>query len=194
MADPNLDAISNKPAWTGGVAQLQVSAAKASRETLKKIAKNVGIWFFFRSDCEPCHMQAPVLDAFARTYGFTVFPISLDGGPLSGTPFTKYVVDQGQAEKMGVQYTPAIFLAKPPNVVINLTQGMISMEDMENRVIELATEAKIIDEDEYRKTRQDTKHLIPKTDIASELSRETASDPNAVRNYLRALIQQKSQR
>jgi len=188
LEDPNLDENNTRPVWVGGSQALEASAAKSIKTTLQGLAQTAGLWFFFRSDCEACHVQAPVLDAFAKKYGFTVFPISLDGGPLANSPFKSYVVDQGQGQKLGVQYSPSIFLAKPPNTFVSLTQGLVAMPEIETRLLELATQSGLIDETQYQTTRSDKKNWLPPMSAMTSLTTEKAADPNYVRNHLKALI------
>lgn len=190
MADPLLDENNTRPTWSAATAQVDKAAAKGKEKVLGNLAKKAGIWFFFRSDCEPCHLQAPILKAFADVYGFTVYPISIDGGPLSDSPFKKYAVDRGQAEKVGVKFTPAIFLAKPPDNIVSISQGMLNLADMEQRFIEISAENGLTTEDEYLETRADNKKWLTQkgNKQVAELNSENAKDPNYVRNYLRSLI------
>ncbi|MGM9489640.1 conjugal transfer protein TraF [Ideonella sp. YS5] len=46
---------------------------------MQQLARTHGLYFFFRSDCPYCHAHAPMLRQLEEKYGFTVFPVSLDG-------------------------------------------------------------------------------------------------------------------
>lgn len=48
-------------------------------DLMRRLATTHGLYFFFRSDCPYCHAQAPMLKQLEQKYGFTVFPVSLDG-------------------------------------------------------------------------------------------------------------------
>ncbi len=188
MGDPNLDENNVRPVWSGASAVVDQAAVKNKLKVLKKMSETVGLWFFFRSDCEPCHLQAPVLYAFAQRNGFTVFPISMDGKPMPGSPFKKFVPDQGQAAKLGVTSTPSLFLAKPPATFVALSEGMLSLPEIEDRVIELATGAGLLNEEQYQATRNDKKNLLPSIASVTALNSENSKDPNFVRDHLRSLI------
>lgn len=188
MADPNLDENNVRPVWAGATASIDRTAAENRKKVLKQMSQTTGIWFFYRSDCEPCHIQAPVLAAFAQQYGFTIFPVAVDGRPMPGGPFKKFVPDQGQAAKLGVTSTPTLLLAKPPATFIRISEGMLSMPEMEDRIIELATNEGLLNEEQYQTTRTDKKNLLPPTSEVTNLSSEAAKDPNAVREHLRSLI------
>jgi conjugal transfer pilus assembly protein TraF len=194
MGDALLDENNTRPIWGGGSDAIDATAARAKDELLTTLAKNTGIWFFFRSDCEPCHTEAPVLAAFAKKYGFNVYPISMDGAPMQNSPFKSYVVDRGQSEKLGVQYTPAIYLAKPPGMIISVTQGLMSMDELASRFVELANEHGLIDDKDYKRTRGDTKDLASTKKDTAPLSALASQDPAEVRNFIRSMIQQKNPR
>ena len=192
MTDPLLDENNTRPVWNAASQAMDEQADKAKAATLTSLAKSTGLWFFFRSDCQPCHMQAPILAAVAKRYGFAVLPISVDGSAMPNSPFPNFVVDRGQADKYGVQYTPSIYLAKPPNTVISLTQGLLAISDLERRIIEIATDQGLITDSQYASTRPDKKNLLPSSATAN-LPTADANDPNLVRQHLRSLIASRKQ-
>ena len=140
--------------------------------------------FFFRSDCPYCEAQAPLLQQLAARYGFAVLPVSLDGAPLPGGAFPQFRQDQGQAQALGVVSTPALFLARPPDAMVPLAQGLLSLAQLQERVIGAAVEAGWISEREYSRTRPVTADL---TLDARELPAALPEDPEALLGVLRAL-------
>lgn len=189
LADANLDETATAPVWNGATKAMEVSADKAKRGVITSLSKDWGLWFFFRSDCEPCHIQAPVLEAFAKLYKFTVLPISLDGAPLSNGAFgRKYVVDVGQAAKLGVQGTPTILLVKAPSTIVPLSYGMSSIPELESRLLELASELGVISPQQYQSTRVDRKNLLPSPAAVPGLDGIDTSDPDALRRHLQSLV------
>lgn len=107
---------------------------KARYAALRALNQKAGLFYFFRSDCDYCHAQTPLLFAFAREFNFFVFMVSLDGKPLPGMQPDAYVADQGQARQMGIAVVPAIVLAAPPKDLFVITQGYLSYHALQNRI------------------------------------------------------------
>ena len=107
--DPFLDQNTRRPIATFGAAMASRQALESRREVLGKISQQAGIFFFFKSDCQHCEIQAPLLKSIQDIHGFKIFPVSLDGRPLQNDLFGRFERDRGQARAMGVIQTPALF-------------------------------------------------------------------------------------
>ncbi|MDO9103351.1 MAG: conjugal transfer protein TraF [Methylovulum sp.] len=103
MSDPQLDETVRRPVATYAVNEANHQASVVADKALKDIAGLAGILFFFRSDCRYCHVQAPILGMLANAYGFTIYPVSLDGLPMPNGLFGNFKTDQGQAALLGVE-------------------------------------------------------------------------------------------
>ncbi len=157
MTDAALDENARRPVATFGAFAKDEMAANGTKEAVRQLAEMAGIWFFFRSDCTYCVKESGVLNGLMNTHGFKVMAISLDGLPLPNGDFKDFVVDQGQAKKMGVDTTPALFLVKPEaneGGVIQLGQGLLSGEEIVNRSITLAHQAGWLTHSTFDKTRK----------------------------------------
>ncbi|WP_282189155.1 conjugal transfer protein TraF [Azospirillum sp. SYSU D00513] len=186
MGDPMLDEVGRRPTATYGANLQNQVAGAATDEQLKAIAQTAGIFFFYRSDCQYCDRQAPVLEAMARNYGFEVVAISLDGKPLPGGHFPDWRPDTGQASKLKVERTPTMFLVKAPDGFVALANGVLSMEDLRRRILLGAVTAGWIDEKSFDRTRPvDVVQQLP-----AKLDPEAAgiTDPNALVDYLRSKV------
>ena len=133
MSDPLLDENQRRPIATFAANEANYQAGIASEQALAAIAKQAGILFFFRSDCRYCHIQAPLLALLEKRFGFKVYAVSLDGRPMPIGLYPDFHVDQGQAHLLGVVSTPALFLMKPPDNIIQLAQGAVSLDDLSGR-------------------------------------------------------------
>lgn len=153
LADPYLDENTRRPTATFAANAMNAEAGRARAALLRRIARGVALIFFFRSDCPYCHLQAPVLEALERLYGFTVYPVSLDGRGLGDGRFPAFRADRGQARALGVVTVPALFLARPPAGIAPLGQGALSLAQLEERIVLAATRAGWVTEGEYRRTR-----------------------------------------
>ena len=180
--DYALDEVSRRPLATYAVNEMNRVAGEKRGEVLREIGAKAGILFVYHSECQYCQVQAPVLKAFARTYGFTILPIALDGLPMADGSFPDYRPDTGQARELGVQQTPAMFLAQPPNRVVQLAQGALSIDELTQRVVMAAKQLGLIDEKSYDSTRP-----VQTTPLATDLRPppEAASDSQKLIDYIR---------
>ena len=146
---------------------------------LSAIAAQAGLLFFFRSDCPYCEAQAPLLAMLAERYGFRVLPVSLDGAPLPGGAFPAFSRDRGQAQALGVVSTPALFLARPPDALLPLSQGLLSLAQLKERVVRAAVDAGWISADAYTRTRP----------VTADLTLAAGALPERCRRIRAALLQ-----
>ncbi len=123
MADPFLDENQRRPIATFAANETNRLAGIATEQALSAVARRAGILFFFRSDCPYCHIQAPLLAVLEQRFGFNVYAVSLDGKPMPGDLYLDFHTDRGQANLLGVVSTPAMFLMKPPDDLVPLSQG-----------------------------------------------------------------------
>jgi conjugal transfer pilus assembly protein TraF len=152
--DPLLDQGTRRPLASYGGAQFSREALAARQRLLMEIARQAGIFFFFQGGCGHCDIQAPVLKGLEQRYGFVVFPISLDGQPLKNHDFPEYALDRGQARRLQVIQTPAMFLGQPKTRnIIPLGQSTLSRDQLEDRILTAARDAGWITPAEHESTR-----------------------------------------
>lgn len=186
--DPALDENRARPIW-GPAAELVNRQAEVGKvNTLKDISKRFGIWFFFRSDCAPCHQQAPILHTFAALYGFSVMPISVDMRDMANNPWKRYAKDQGHAAQLQVQSTPTLFLVSANGEFSQLSDSVLSIEEIARRVIEMAASSNAISEEQYASTRATSKQLMPSPATLGAMPQGSADDPRAVREFLKSQL------
>jgi conjugal transfer pilus assembly protein TraF len=163
MSDPLLDENQRRPIATFAANEANYQAGLASEQALSMIAKQAGILFFLRSDCRYCHIQAPLLTLLEKRFGFKVYAVSLDGRPMPNGSYPDFRVDQGQAHLLGVVSTPALFLMKPPDGIVQLAQGAVSLDDLSGRILLAAKDNGWIDDAVYEATRgeRQTPSLVP---------------------------------
>lgn len=154
MADAVLDENSRRPIATFGAFAKDEMSTKGTEKAAKKLAESAGLWFFYASSCEFCVKEAGVLKGLMNAYGFKVLPIALDGLPLPGEAFPDFTIDRGQAKKLGVETTPALFLVKPGESggALQLGQGLLSGDEIIKRAIALSYENGWLNDDDYQDT------------------------------------------
>jgi conjugal transfer pilus assembly protein TraF len=182
--DPFLDEITRRPTATFAANLTNRQAGDNRDAVLRRIAETAGVLFFFRSDCPYCEAQGPLLKLLEARYGFSILPVSVDGAPLPGGAFPDFRHDRGQAQVLGVVSTPALFLARPPDGTVPLSQGLLSLAQLQERVVVAAVQAGLISEEEFTRTRPVTTDLT--LDLAG-LPANLPDDPEALLGALRAL-------
>lgn len=105
-----------------------------NRQVIQSLSQTHGLFFFYSSNCPYCHQFAPIVKIFAETYGWDVLAISLDGGALE--TFPNAVPDNGLAQQWNVTSLPSLFAVNPETEeVIQVAQGMTSIDEMEKRIM-----------------------------------------------------------
>ena len=185
-ADPLLDETTRRPLATFAANLVNREAGEALERALTETAKVAGLWFLYRSDCPYCEAQAPLLAMLAERYGLPVQAIALDARPLPGGFFPEFTRDRGQASTLGVVSTPALFLARPPDGVVPIAQGVLSLAELKARIVNAATEAGWIDADWRARTRARVADLRMQPDGLDPQA--LSEDPEQLLTYLRGLI------
>lgn len=130
--------------------QVDKTISEKKRALLAWLSNRFGIWYFFQSTCPYCARQEPILDRVTERTGLSIFPISLDGGPMASGKPDPYVVNAGHAERLGVMTTPTMMLADTATgEVYNLAAGLRTVGDLEDRILELAKQHRWITEAQY---------------------------------------------
>lgn len=100
---------------------------------IKALAQEYGLFFFFKGNCPYCHHFAPIVKHFAKKHGWSVFPISLDGGGISEFPNAKR--DNGIATRLQVAHVPTLIaFCVQTGQMIPLAYGMVSESEIEERI------------------------------------------------------------
>lgn len=153
VGNPFLDEATNRPFAAFASQDLDRKAGIRSSETVKLVGERAGLFFFFKSDCESCMIQKPIVDIVAKMDHFSIVPISVDGQNLQNTPFDGFRVDDGHATMFGVQNLPALYLVTPDGIVSPISQTMLSLEELRERILAVARRENIITQEEFNKTK-----------------------------------------
>jgi len=189
MKDPVLDENARRPIATFGAFAKDEMATIGTQKAAKKLAEKAGLWFFYLSNCTFCLKEAGVLKGLMNAYGFKVLPVALDGLPLPNGAFPNFTIDQGQAKKLGVETTPALFLVKPGGTAIQLGQGLLSSDEIVNRAITLAHEQGWLTTEEYQETRK-VKTVEVDSQTIQSIDEKIVNNPNELINIIRNNLKQ----
>jgi len=138
MINPDLDENYQNPTSTF-VRRARLDTRDNEQErVLRALAENVGIYYFYRSDCAYCARQNPILKRMEAEHGLRILPISIDHLPSHDGAFPNWQPDQGQARALGVNATPTMYLYHPPNDVAFLAAGLQSEPQLIKRIFQVA--------------------------------------------------------
>lgn len=138
-ADPTLDYSFTHPTAAGGVRVDRQLTRAEEKATLTAVAKENGIFFFFKQNCPFCVEQGRILQALREAYPITVMAVSLDGATNPYFPDAK--PDNGIAARMGVQDAPAMFIVNPQTQAsLPLGYGVVPLDEIESRIRRLVTQ------------------------------------------------------
>lgn len=147
-SDPFLDENNRVPLSTFAKKEFLAGVKNGQRSALEYLSGQSGIWMFFEPTCEFCHVQSRIIQNIAKKYAFQTRFISLSGG---GMPhLAEHYVDQGQAKAIGVSMTPTTVLVVPPSTYLIVSQGMMSEDQLEERIV-LAADSKGILPEEFKR-------------------------------------------
>lgn len=106
---------------------------KAEADTMTAMAKEWGMFFFFKGDCPYCKHMVPALQWLTSAYDMTILPVSMDGSQIEGLP--PAVQDNGLSKKMGVEVVPLFVLGnvKTGKMVV-IGSGVLSVSDFVERI------------------------------------------------------------
>jgi hypothetical protein len=105
--------------------------------------------------------------------------ISLDGLPMPDNAFPNFVVNTGQAEKLGVTVTPTMFLVSPPDKVLKISEGVLATDQIEDRIVELGHERAWVSDAEYAQVHASAGGGFLQTRLPRDLS-HVADNPDQI--------------
>jgi conjugal transfer pilus assembly protein TraF len=132
-SNPEIDYQQRRPTNSSATLAYDTQRRGAERANIAELAKEHGLFFFFRSDCPYCHQMAPMLRAFGQQTGMNILPISLDGGGLPD--FAQPKTDNGLAQELGVKMVPALYLvSKTSRAIQAVSYGVVAQSDLLERI------------------------------------------------------------
>ena len=137
---PDLDYTLQRPVSTLGKTAW-LAQRKTDREAvIASLSERYGLFFFYSSSCGACEVFSPIVRTLSDKYHLSVLPVSMDGGPTPAFP--RFVVNQGQYEKMGLEggQVPALvlfdtYLKKP----IPIGYGIMAEDEVLQRIFYLTS-------------------------------------------------------
>jgi type-F conjugative transfer system pilin assembly protein TraF len=106
----------------------------ANTKAIKKMAKSYALLFFYEGNSLDTPILAKTVTTFAKSYGFELMGIPMDGYIDANIPQNREV--KGLAEKMGVKAFPAMFLLNPETGKgAPLAYGFIALDQLTENAV-----------------------------------------------------------
>lgn len=106
---------------------------------IKSLAKTHGLFYFYRGANPYDQKQSPIIDYFAKNYGMTVIPISVDG--VSDPVFPNSRNDSGQSKKLNIRFFPALILVNPKTGRTQpVSYGLVTQDTLARQFLLVATD------------------------------------------------------
>lgn len=171
--DPFLDENNRVPLATFAKKEFLTRSQDGQTRALDYLGTQAGLWVFFDSTCDFCHIQTRIVQSLAKKHRFHTMFISMNG---EGLPhLEQHWNNQGQAEALGVQMTPTTVLAVPPNTYLIVSQGMMAEDQLSERLV-IAADSNNLFPEEYK----EEINLYRKGVLSPEDLKDGASDDPAV--------------
>lgn len=198
--EPWLDQNAQHPISDAGTAAAGRMAAEMSNRIVAKLAKDTGILFFFRSDCKFCHMQWPLLQMYAQSSGFTIMPVSMDGGLLPGMDPKTVQLDRGQSQLFNVSVTPTLFLFQPKTRnAVPIANGFIALTEIQPALVRMAADAGLVNIKDFEISRgvlpvaTSTPGPIAPEHLMQQATEEDVADSKSLYNYMKGKLRNHGQ-
>ena len=108
---------------------------------INRLSKSHGLLFFYRGKSPYDLKQIPIVADFCRRFNLSLMPVSVDG--VVSRELMNSRVDQGQANRLGVRYFPALLLVNPQNQHVSpIAYGLTTQDVLMERIKQVATQFK----------------------------------------------------
>lgn len=152
--NPILDENNRRPTTGMDLVTFKGQVADNRKSVMSKIADKAHVWFFYKSTCDFCHRQIPILQAFYRRYGVTVLAVSMDGPRIAGMDNFSHRVDTNRfwTQQMNITRTPTLMLMmNDGSGFTKLTNGLETLPFIEDRIMTIGRQMDLITEEELEK-------------------------------------------
>lgn len=135
MTHPWLDQTNFVPVSSFANTAFKEMQVSAKEKAFKHLATVGGLFVFVDSKCQYCRAQAIPVSGLAHMYDMDLRFISMDGQGFPEVGKDRLVQDNGIAQKLGIKVFPTTVFVAPPNNYLIISQGMMSQDEMKDRII-----------------------------------------------------------
>ena len=138
---PELDYSILHPTQNSAQHIIYAENSRKEKEAIRAFGEKYGLFFFYRGNNKLDQALAPIIYGFSKENNIFLIPISVDGRLIN--IFESNHINNGQAEKLGIKYFPALILVDPKNQkILPINYGFISDSELHRRFLQVATEFK----------------------------------------------------
>ncbi|BCU08443.1 conjugal transfer protein TraF (plasmid) [Allochromatium tepidum] len=191
LLDPLLDESNRYPFSSAARGSFANFTNQQKREAVQTIAARAGLWVFVDETCPFCSMQYPIIARTAKERGFVVSYITPDGSrPEWMAEEDEVLKDEGQSRALKIQVRPATVLVVPPETLTVITQGMLSQDLLEERLLVAGDMAGLLSDKDRLNAFPMERGLLTTQDIR-EAGQAMEQDPKALTPKVQELIEKR---
>lgn len=179
--DPYLDENNRVPLSSFAKKDFLRYRGEGQTEAMEHLSKIGGLWVFFDSTCAFCPPQVSAVRDLAREFGFLTKFISMNGEAVPGLGQDEFVPNGGQAQRLGLRLTPTTVFVVPPDNYYILSQGMMSQDQLRDRLIVAADYNGLLPEEILKKLRVFDRGVLSTEDMKAG----AGDDPGEWVRYLK---------
>lgn len=191
LLDPLLDEANRMPFSSAARGSFMRLTTQEQTKATEAIGKKAGLWVFLDETCAFCALQYPIVARTIRERGLTATYITPDGSRPNWMAKTDDVrKESGQSKHLRIGVRPAIALVVPPEKITVLTQGMLSQDMLEERILFAGDQAGLLTAEISKKAFPERRGLLTTQDI-QEIGTSIQDDPNALTRSVQERLQKR---
>lgn len=141
LAHPEYDYAVTHPTSNLGAKITDEVRESQTVDVINSLSKSHGLLFFYRGKSPYDLKQIPIIVDFCKRFRIQLMPVSVDSA--SSPELLNSRMDQGQANRLGVHYFPALLLVNPTSQrVLPVAYGLITQDVLMERIKQVANQFK----------------------------------------------------
>lgn len=141
LAHPEYDYAVTHPTSNLGAKITDEVRESQTVEVINRLSKSHGLLFFYRGKSPYDLKQIPIIVDFCKRFNVPLIPVSVDG--VTVPELLNSRMDQGQANRLGVRYFPALLLVNPANQRVSpVAYGLTTQDVLMERIKQVANQFK----------------------------------------------------
>lgn len=141
LAYPEYDYAVTHPTSNLGAKLTDELRESQTLELINRLAKSHGLLFFYRGKSPYDLKQIPIIVDFCQRFNLPLMPVSVDG--VVSHELMNSRMDNGQANRMGVRYFPALLLVNPATLRVSpVAYGLTTQDVLMERIKQVVNQFK----------------------------------------------------
>lgn len=141
LAHPEYDYAVTHPTSNLGAKITDEVRESQTVEILNRLSASHGLLFFYRGKSPYDLKQIPIVVDFCKRFRILLMPVSVDGA--TSPELLNSRLDQGQANRLGVRYFPALLLVNPANQRVSpVAYGLTTQDVLMERIKQVYSQFK----------------------------------------------------